>query len=313
MAARAESAEPLPAATPVSLWRALDVIDDPWSWEIIKEAFLGTTRFQDFQERLGIPRQTLVLRLNRLTDAALFYKRPVQDYRLVYEYRLTPKGGDLYPVILAIWQWHHTWYFDPSELPERLYHVPCGEVFDPKLVCLGCGETPGPTTLSVRNTVGLGKVPAPSGRRARIANELGSKGEDRLAATVLGDGWSLMVLNAVMKGVGTYDALQAALHISSNVLSARLKTLVALELMVQERSIRDRRVYYYSATNKGTGVFPIILTLTQWGDRWLAGSDGPPQLFAHAPCESIAGFRTVCGHCGQRVRPDDVRQEALQR
>lgn len=97
----------LQGSTPVSLGRALNVIGDPWSWQIIKEGFLGTTRFQDFQDRLGIPRQTLILHLNRLTDASLFYKKPVQHHHLVHEYRLTPKGGDLYPVILAVWRWHH--------------------------------------------------------------------------------------------------------------------------------------------------------------------------------------------------------------
>lgn len=160
-------------------------------------------------------------------------------------------------------------------LPEHLYHRPCGELLEPKLVCVACSEEPLPETLSVRTAVGYFEWVPPAGRRARIANELQTRGENFLATVVLGDGWSLMVLNAVMRGLSTFDAIHKDLTISSNVLSARLKTLMLLELLQQRQSEQDRRVFYYSATEKGFNVFPIIVALRQWGDRWLAERTGP--------------------------------------
>ncbi|MFV0278970.1 MAG: winged helix-turn-helix transcriptional regulator, partial [Parahaliea sp.] len=279
---------------------------DPWALQILKETFLGVRRFQDFQTRLGITRQTLVLRLNRFTDHALLYKAPARHKRLVYEYRLTPKGADLYAFILMVWRWHRRWHLEESLLPEALYHRPCRQLLNP---VLGCGHCQAPLLPEdVRLTPGRGaELPAEeSGRKTRILNELERFGADHLSTIVIGDCWSVMVLTAVLRGVQNYDASRKSLQISSNGQSSRLKTRVAQDLLCPEQNPQDRRKISYRATEKGRDVFPMLISLMQWGDRWLAGANGPPDVLWHDGCGHILEPLLYCDYCKERVRREDV-------
>jgi len=292
--------------TPGSLSRALTLIGDPWALQILKESFFGVRRFHDFQSRLGISRQTLMLRLERFTDNAIFYKSPVKYERVVYEYRLTPKGADLYAFILMVWRLHRRWHLDPSVLPEKLYHRSCGHSLEINMQCSHCRETLQPETVEFQAGPGDEQSSAESLRRTRIVNELEELGPNYLATVVLGDCWSVLVLNAVFRGLENFDAIRKSLQISSNILSARLRTLLTLELLTQEQSVDDRRKLSYQVTSKGRDVYPMIISLIQWGDRWLAGSMGPPDLLWHQTCGQILHPAVYCDHCGGHLRIDDV-------
>ena len=86
-----------------SLAQTLDVIGERWTLLILREAFFGKKRFEEFQKGLGIARNILTSRLNRLVDEAILEKRPIEASR--YEYVLTAKGLDLQPVLLAMTHW----------------------------------------------------------------------------------------------------------------------------------------------------------------------------------------------------------------
>lgn len=291
--------------TPGSLNRALAVIGDSWALLILKEAFLGTRRFQDFQSRLGISRQTLMLRLNHLTEHAIFYKSRAQYEKVVFEYRLTPKGADLYPFILMVWRLHRRWRLGGSILPAKLYHRLCGHSLEVHLYCGACKEA---LDAEIQFEPGPGQAEAmtESRRKTRIVNDLEALGPNFLASVVLGDGWCVLVLNAILRGLEHFEEIQEALQISSNVLSFRLKTLLSLELLTQEQSDQDKRKLRYQATRKGRDVFPMIISLIQWGDRWLAGSTGPPDLLTHVKCGRILEPVIFCNHCWIQLRLDDV-------
>jgi DNA-binding HxlR family transcriptional regulator len=89
--------------------RALDQIGEWWSLMIVRECMLGTTRFDEFQRRLGIARNILTNRLNHLTEQEILKKTPVGDSERFFQYRLTPKGEALYPVLVALMQWGDRW------------------------------------------------------------------------------------------------------------------------------------------------------------------------------------------------------------
>ncbi len=292
-----------------SLSRTLDVIGDQWSHLIIKEAFLGMTRFLDFQERLGIPKQTLIVRLTRLTEAAIFYKSPVYNRRLLFEYRLTAKGLDLYPMALTVWWWHRQWHLDPKQLPENLYHKTCRQPVIPRIVCRCCREEVQVGSIELQDILeeesdrGTEKS-----RRTRIANELVAQGDAHLAALLLGDAWNMLILDATMRGISQFHELQADLGISSNVLSARLKPLVQLGVLNVSAGSEDKRIKNYTLTDKSRDIYPVVLTITTWGDQWLAGSKGPPQVFVHKPCGKYATYHMVCGHCDDRIVAGDINQ-----
>lgn len=292
--------------TPRSLSRALTLIGDPWALQILKEAFFGVRRFHDFQTRLNISRQTLMLRLERFTDNAIFYKSPVVHGRLVYEYRLTPKGADLYTFILMIWRLHRRWHLGTSILPEKLYHRSCGHSLDLNMQCGACKAVLLPGSIDYQPGPGSDTDADETLRRTRIVNELDQLGPNYLATVVLGDCWSVLVLNAVLRGLENFDAIRKSLQISSNVLSSRLRTLLSLGLLTQEQSPDDGRKLSYQPTTKGLDVYPLIISLIQWGDRWLAGSMGPPDLLWHKDCGQILQPAVYCDGCGEQLRIDDV-------
>ncbi|ARU54587.1 HxlR family transcriptional regulator [Oleiphilus messinensis] len=87
--------------------RTLAIIGDRWTMLIVRNAFLGTKRFADFQSQLGMTKHLLSGRLKRLVDAGIFKKEEYQQGR--YEYKLTTKGKSLYPVLLAMTAWGDDW------------------------------------------------------------------------------------------------------------------------------------------------------------------------------------------------------------
>jgi DNA-binding HxlR family transcriptional regulator len=94
--------------------QCLDVVGEWWSLLIVRDAFLGYSRFDDFQERLGISRNVLNQRLTRLVDEGVFERVAYQDNPPRYDYRLTEKGHDLFQVLGAMRKWGQKWSSSPG-------------------------------------------------------------------------------------------------------------------------------------------------------------------------------------------------------
>ncbi|MDX6515329.1 MAG: hypothetical protein QOH73_995 [Gaiellaceae bacterium] len=88
-----------------SVAQVLEVIGERWTWLIIRDAFLGLTRFVEFEQSLGIARNVLTDRLNRLVEEGIFERVLYQERPARYEYRLTQKGSDLFTALNALRQW----------------------------------------------------------------------------------------------------------------------------------------------------------------------------------------------------------------
>ena len=88
-----------------SIASALDVVGEPWTLLIVRDAFYGVRRFDDFQENLGIARNVLTARLKKLVEAGIFRKIAYRQRPLRHEYRLTDKGAALFPVIVGLKLW----------------------------------------------------------------------------------------------------------------------------------------------------------------------------------------------------------------
>jgi DNA-binding HxlR family transcriptional regulator len=88
-----------------SIASALDVVGEPWTLLIVRDAFYGVRRFDDFQENLGIARNVLTARLKKLVEAGIFRKTAYRQRPLRHEYRLTDKGAALFTVIVGLKQW----------------------------------------------------------------------------------------------------------------------------------------------------------------------------------------------------------------
>ncbi len=127
------------ASQDCSVARALEVVGERWTLLIVRDALRGTTRFEQFQESLGIARNVLTDRLGRLCDEGIMRRVRYQERPERFEYRLTQAGRDLYPAVVAIMKWGDTYLADEAGPPVILRHR-CGEEADPVLVCSHCHE-----------------------------------------------------------------------------------------------------------------------------------------------------------------------------
>jgi DNA-binding HxlR family transcriptional regulator len=122
-----------------SVAQCLEAVGEWWSMLIVRDAFLGVTRFDEFQQRLGISRNILNQRLAHLIRHGVLTKAAYSEHPPRYEYRLTAKGRDLWPVLTAMRQWGDA-HAAPGGPPLQAVHKSCGKIVDAVLTCSGCGE-----------------------------------------------------------------------------------------------------------------------------------------------------------------------------
>lgn len=117
-----------------SVARALDEVGDWWSLLIVLHAMYGTRRFVDFQQQLGIAKNILCDRLSRLVDSGVMRKVDVGEHGSRFEYRLTEKGRDLFPVVIALRQWGDKWNPSPGQPQLDLRDRATGRPIQPVVV-----------------------------------------------------------------------------------------------------------------------------------------------------------------------------------
>ncbi len=136
-----------------SVAQCLEVVGEWWTMLIVRDAFLGVRRFDDFKARLGISRNVLAQRLARLVDEGVLEKVPYSEHPPRHEYRLTGKGRDLWPVLTAMRQWGDAWAA-PDGPPVVVEHINCGAPVGGVVTCANCGERLGPGEVRVRSGPG---------------------------------------------------------------------------------------------------------------------------------------------------------------
>ena len=124
---------------------------------------------------------------------------------------------------------------------------------------------------------------------------------------VVGERWTLLIVRDVMLGNRRFDELQRSLGVARNVLSARLQRLV-------EEDILERRLYQesperheYFLTEKGLDLWPALIALMGWGDRWSTGPEGPPRVIIHKECGGEVTDRGICESCGELLNARDAK------
>ena len=138
-----------------SIKRALAVFGDRWTFLIIRDAFIGSRRFSDFRKSLDVPKHRLSDRLTRLVEEGIFEKQAVNVAQTRYEYRLTQKGYDLMPVMLALVQWGDKHMDDGDGPPLRHFHTVCGNELKSIGLCPDCGEPVTHENYSIKLGPGL--------------------------------------------------------------------------------------------------------------------------------------------------------------
>ena len=122
-----------------SIARGLEVVGDRWTLLVVRDAFLGLKRFQEFEEDLGVPKKVLTERLQRLVDEGIFERRLYEERPPRYEYHLTEKGRGLWRVLAHLLLWGDEHYASEEGPPRLLRHRGCGGRLDYTLRCKKCG------------------------------------------------------------------------------------------------------------------------------------------------------------------------------
>jgi DNA-binding HxlR family transcriptional regulator len=129
------------------------------------------------------------------------------------------------------------------------------------------------------------------------------------ALSVVGDAWTLMVVRELFLGSRRFDEFQTYTGASPHLLSQRLRALEASGVV--ERSAYQQRPlrHEYRLTEKGVSLWPLIVALREWGDRWEGAHrrETPPVRMTHRDCQGSIRARHVCEVCAAEVPPQEVK------
>ena len=267
----------------------LDVIGQRWSLAIIQALLMEDKSFGQLLQVLDIPRSTLAARLKHLQAMRCLQPSAAG-------YGLSGAGQSLLAITSLAREWDRA-VLPLSKAPE-LFHQ-CGQRLQPVLVCSHCGQA-----IHVRDIrlaapgepPQLGDLPKPV-RRSRAE----FSADCPLTATeILADRWTAMIVALAFYGVQRYSDLLRHLHIAPNILADRLLRLCAGGVL-----LRDGPVYRLS--ERGLQLFPLIVALMAWGDRWLRVASQSQTSLRHQPCGHLLEPELRCACCAGRVDLQGIR------
>ena len=294
-----------------SVGRTLSILSDAWSFLVIREAFFGARRFEEFRTALGLPRGTLAERLKRLTLRGIFRQVHYSAKSSRVEYHLTRCGMDLYPSFAAMIAFGDRWLSAAEGQPLRLVHSACGQECRPYVACSHCLQEVSAARVRYRDGPGAGRTPVGTEKRARRTAESASFLRGRPSSVsrtleIVGDRWSFLILREAFFGVRRFDALQNELRIAPNILTERLARLVARG-MFERRKYQDLpERFEYRLTEMGKDIYGAFIAMQAWGDRWLSGGD-PPLILTHLDCGHDFSAVVICDKCRKPVEAHAMR------
>ncbi|MEO7113163.1 MAG: helix-turn-helix domain-containing protein, partial [Polyangiaceae bacterium] len=244
----------------------LDVLGDPWTLRILPAVGQGTARFETLLDALDLPRATLASRLRSLIKSGCLEKIAYSAHAARFDYRLTPKGADALEAIALLTQWNH-----------RRAHASL------EATCAACGRA-----LRARDVKALdfGPIsdrtsiaPPPKVRRGRNLLDARAKNDADVSSRItaeecIGDRWASLVIGTILFGLHRFGEIENAIAIAPNILSSRLQLLTRVGVLARRAPTVGRATYHLTA--KGDALFPAIMALCAWGDRWLRPNQKSP-------------------------------------
>lgn len=296
-----------------SVRRTLEIFANRWNFLILREAFFGVRRFEGFQSNLRVARNILTDRLQMLTANGILERRRYSKHPNRFEYRLTEKGLDFFPIILALMRWGDRGLGGKAGPPLLLYHKKCGHLINPVLLCDKCGlEIKARDTRYENGSGGFftrqDVVTRPKWRKHGLGKPDTRVCSVRRSLNIISDWWTFLVLREAFLGVRRFEDFRNNLGVARTILTNRLQMLTANGILERRRYSEHLKRFEYRLTEKGLDSFPVILTLMGWGDRWLAGKAGPPLLLYHK-CGRLIVPIVTCAHCGLEIKARETRYE----
>jgi len=281
------------------------ILGDTWTFLVAREAFFSARRFSEFYERLAIPRATLTATLDRLVEADIFQPRELGSTARWKGYFLTERGLDLYPVFISLLGFGDRW-LQPGCPPLALFHLGCRSWFSPRTVWAETGEAVDARAVAFRIAPDYWRpasAAAPRKRRPWRDGQVVGRRPCSVERTlsIIGDRWTFLLLREFFHGNSRFDEIQGNLGIASNILSSRLKNLVAGGLLERQPGST------YGLTAEGWDLFAPLTLMKAWADRWLRHGRPQTQFFCRPGTGQALTPQVVCSACRQPVAARGVR------
>lgn len=124
--------------------------------------------------------------------------------------------------------------------------------------------------------------------------------------SVIGDRWTMLIIRDVFFGLRRFDAIQQDLRLTSHRLSDRLGKLVRDGILRRVQYEKHPPRFEYRLTEKGRDLYPLMATMTEWGDRWMAGRAGAPVKLVHRSCGQAIKPELVCPCCKEKIEAHEM-------
>ncbi|CAN5504966.1 helix-turn-helix domain-containing protein [soil metagenome] len=282
-----------------------NVLCDRWSLLILLSAHAGATRFSEFRERWGMSSRMLGARLAALEEQEVMVRLAYSRRPLRHSYHLTHMGLALFDVFAAMLQWEQRTAPAGARIGLGISHQPCGNpAAQPSSCCAACSAEVSATNVEILvKPEGAHDLPAWSTSYRRSAPR--SDGEDTTIAVPLprslaiyGDKWSNEIIMCAYNRVSTFGDMQSFTGMSSNILADRLSRLVAGGILRQEPAALDGQRQVYRLSADGRALFPVVLTMWDWADKWLKDRRRAPLQLRHRDCGEPVRLTLKCDQCG---------------
>ncbi|MCH2055201.1 MAG: winged helix-turn-helix transcriptional regulator [Thalassotalea sp.] len=288
----------------------LDVIGDRWTLLILRDLFLGRTRFEALRTHTGASKATLSRRLETLIQADVVKRRQLNPSNKHFDYLLTSKGLKLFGASALAWQWENRWLKTESSetLPRILLHKSCGQPIVPETVCAHCGEQVAfdevKWDVSSDSFKQQFEVIQSANKMRRVRNSQTQALDGSMAgiSDLIGDRWTLLILIAAFMGAKRNREFAQYLNIASNILSQRLTMLCDEQLFEKTEYQQNPPRHEYLLTDKSKALFPLVMILRQWAIDF----HPIPELLKHVTCGAELRLSVNCKTCKTELLPEDI-------
>ena len=238
---------------------------------IIQEVFWGINSFTEMMTAMGVSRGVLSDRLKWLQSIDCLCKETEHAGGKRMTYHLTKKSVDLYDSALMALAWERQFYSTPELDGVTLRHHKCGQVLQPEMRCRSCNGEIRMQDISYKPGPGAARDERSKKVRRRSSisvHDVPSKRSVyRNLVNLVGDRWTANVIALSFHGLTRFDQFHQELPVATNILTDRLKFLVAQGIFEQAAYQQRPLRYEYKLTEKGEATFPWFLTILQWGDK----------------------------------------------
>lgn len=293
-----------------SIWRALEVLGDEPILLIVQSYWFGARRFDEFQRRTNLLKTVVSNRLQKLVAVGCFNKVQYQDRPVRFEYRGTQKLFDVFKIALAMLYWEKNFGSNNKQLNITLVHKTCGSTTRPMPACKHCHTVIDARQIDWAEGPGVGYMLPSHTRRRRQSSAVKARVNRAMlldeAIGILGDRSAVLILRAIFTGLRKYKEIQEDSQLATNILAERL-TLLARDKVIEKTETPDggaRSVY--KLTEKGIALYPILVLLMEWGDKYYASPEGSPLLLKHTPCGEELEPVMLCSACALPVEVGEI-------